>query len=122
MGVEGSTTASGNAQTNYSFQFAKHLWNDRVTFIIGGKVSAGSENSSENQSFIDNITLEYRLDESGSRNLRVFYDHDTQDPLEGTYSSAGVGLVLRRKTAHFGDLFIWRPQRKNAKVLPTKQP
>ena len=122
VGVEGSTTASGNAQTNYSFQFAKHLWNDRVTFIIGGKVSAGSENSSENQSFIDNITLEYRLDESGSRNLRVFYDHDTQDPLEGTYSSAGVGLVLRRKTAHFGDLFIWRPQRKNAKVLPTKQP
>ena len=117
VGMEGSTSASGNAQTDYSFQFAKHLWNDRVTFKIGGKVTAGSEMASENQSFIDNISLEYRLGNGSSRSLRLFYDHDNVDPLEGTYSSAGAGLVLRKKTNRFSELFIFRnPRRQENKV------
>lgn len=116
VGVEGSTSASGNAQTDYSFQFAKHFWNDRVTFKIGGKVTAGSENTNENQSFIDNVSLEYRLGQGYSRNLRLFYDHDNVDPLEGVYSSAGAGLVLRKKTNTFGELFIFRPKRKKVKT------
>lgn len=118
VGVEGSTSASGNAQTDYSFQFAKHLWNDRVTFKIGGKVTAGSENANENQSFIDNISLEYRLDKSSSKNLRLFYDHDNVDPLEGNYSSAGAGLVLRKKTDTFGELFLFHPRRNKAAIKP----
>lgn len=118
VGVEGSTSASGNAQTDYSFQFAKHLWNDRVTFKIGGKVTAGSENANENQSFIDNISLEYRLDKGASKNLRLFYDHDNVDPLEGNYSSAGAGLVLRKKADTFGELFLFHPRRKNVATKP----
>ena len=117
VGVEGSTSASGNAQTDYSFQFAKHLWNDRITIRIGGKVTAGSEASSENQSFIDNISLEYRLGHGTSRNLRLFYDHDTVDPLEGTYSSAGAGLVLRKKTDRFSEIFLFHPRRKKITTL-----
>ena len=113
VGVEGSTTSSGNAQTDYSFQFAKHLWNDRVTFIIGGKVSAGAKDNNENQSFIDNISLEYRLDHNSTRHLRLFYDHDSQDPLEGTYNSAGAGFVWRNKANTFGELFI-KPRKKTA--------
>ncbi len=113
VGMEGSTSASGNAQTDYSFQFAKHFWNDRVTFRIGGKVTAGSEMTSENQSFIDNVSLEYRLGDGTSRNLRLFYDHNNVDPLEGTYSTAGAGLVLRKKTNTFGELFLFRNPRRN---------
>lgn len=118
VGVEGSTSASGNAQTDYSFQFAKHLWNDRVTFKIGGKVTAGSEAMAENQSFIDNISLEYRVGKGSSRNLRLFYDHDTVDPLEGTYSTAGGGLVLRKKTKTFGEIFLFRNPRRKEKKAP----
>lgn len=118
VGMEGSTSASGNAQTDYSFQFAKHLWNDRVTFKIGGKVTAGSQQVSENQGFIDNISLEYRLGKGTSRNLRLFYDHDTVDPLEGTYSTAGGGLVLRKKTNSFGEIFIFRNPRKKEEKVP----
>lgn len=118
VGVEGSTSASGNAQTDYSFQFAKHLWNDRVTFKIGGKVTAGSENANENQSFIDNISLEYRLDKGASKNLRLFYDHDNVDPLEGNYSSAGAGLVLRKKSDTFGELFLFHQRRKSTTAKP----
>ncbi len=111
VGMEGSTSASGNAQTDYSFQFAKHLWNDKVTIVIGGKVSAGAEDASNNQSFIDNISLEYRLDKNASRNLRLFYNNDTQDPLEGNLSTAGAGFVLRSKTNSLGELFL-KPRKK----------
>ncbi len=113
VGMEGSTSAGGNAQTDYSFRFSKHLWNDRVTFVIGGKVSAGAEDASRNQSFIDNISLEYRLDRNSTRNLRLFYDNDTQDPLEGNLSTAGAGFVLRSKTNSLGELFL-KPRKKTA--------
>ena len=78
---------------------------------LRGKVTAGAEDASRNQSFIDNISLEYRLDSNSTRNLRLFYDNDTQDPLEGYYSTAGVGFVLRSKTNSLGELFL-KPRKK----------
>lgn len=113
VGIEGNTTATGETQTDYTFQFSKKLWNDRVTFILGGKVSTGgTEDNSSTQSFIDNISLEYRLDKANSRYLRIFYDNDNYDPLEGRYSSGGAGYILRRKTNNFGDLLIFRKKNK----------
>ena len=89
------------------------MWNDRVTIILGGKVSTGNtENNSSAQSFIDNISLEYRLDRNNSRYLRLFYDNDNYDPLEGRYSSGGAGYILRRKTNSFGELLILGTKKK----------
>lgn len=116
VGVEDNTTNTGDIQTDYTFKFSKKLWNDRITFLIGGKVSTGAgENQSSTQSFIDNISLEYRLDKKSTRYIRIFYDNDTYDPLEGNYSSAGAGYILRRKTNSFGDLLIFR-KKKNEKT------
>lgn len=108
VGVEGNTSASGNTQTDYSFQFSKKLWGDRVTFVLGGKVTTGTMDDNQSQSFIDNVSIEYRLDNDNTRYIRVFYDNDTRDPLEGSYSSAGAGYVWRRKTDNLGDLFIFK--------------
>lgn len=113
-GVEGNTTASGDTQTDYTFQFSKKLWGDRVTFVIGGKVTTGAndDNTSSSQSFIDNVSLEYRLDKGGTRYVQLFYDNDTHDPLEGNYSSAGAGYILRRKMDNLSELLLWRRQKK----------
>ena len=117
VGVEGNTTASGETQTDYTFQFSKKFWNDRVTFVIGGKVTTGAtdEGASSSQSFIDNISLEYRLNRLGTRYIQVFYDNDTYDPLEGSYSSAGAGYIWRRRTDSFGDLMLFRRSKKKNK-------
>ncbi|MDY3063474.1 MAG: hypothetical protein SOW56_05550, partial [Bacteroidaceae bacterium] len=112
VGVEGNTTSTGETQTDYTFQFSKKLWNDRITFVLGGKVTTGATNNTSSQSFIDNISFEYRLDDNSSRYIRVFYDNDTYDPLEGNYSSAGAGYIMRRKTNHFGDLLIFKKKKK----------
>ena len=113
VGVEGNTTSTGETQTDYTFQFSKKFWNDRVTFVIGGKVTTGADdNTSSSQSFIDNISLEYRLNRYGTRYIQVFYDNDTHDPLEGSYSSAGAGYIWRSKTDTFGDLLLFRRKKK----------
>ena len=118
IGVEGNTTATGETQTDYTFQFSKKFWNDRVTFVIGGKVTTGAEdNTSSSQSFIDNISLEYRLNRFGTRYIQVFYDNDTHDPFEGNYSSAGAGYIWRSKTQHFGDLLLFKRKKKVAKQI-----
>ena len=121
VGVEGNTTATGETQTDYTFQFAKKFWNDRITFVIGGKVTTGAsdDNTSSSQSFIDNISLEYRLNRYGTRYIQIFYDNDTHDPFEGSYSSAGAGYIWRSKTDRLGDLLLFR--RSKGKTVKEKK-
>lgn len=110
--MEDGTTASGDTRTDYSFRFAKRFWGNRVSVIIGGKVSTGSDTQEQNESFIDNVSLEYRLDKSATRYVRLFYDHSKPDPLEGELTEMGAGMVLRRKADNLGELFIFRNKKK----------
>ena len=118
IGMENNTTSTGATTTDYSFQFAKRFWGNRISVIIGGKVSTGAEAQNSAESFIDNIAVEYRLDKSASRYVRVFYDRGVQDPLEGQLTKTGAGLVLRKKSNKLGDLFIFRNKKsKNIKKV-----
>lgn len=111
LGVESGTSNLGTSTTDYSFQFAKRFWGNRISVIIGGKVSTGSDAQNSAESFINNVSVEYRLDQGATRYVKVFYDRNTQDPLEGQLTKTGVGLVLRRKTDRLGELFIFKKKR-----------
>ncbi|MBQ6188824.1 MAG: translocation/assembly module TamB domain-containing protein [Bacteroidaceae bacterium] len=115
FGVDNTSTASGGTQTDYSFSFAKRFWGNRISLIIGGKVSSGSEAVNTGESIINNISLEYRLDKSATRYVRIYYDRDTESLLEGDIMEMGAGLVLRKKSNRLGELFIF----KKASPLPT---
>ena len=128
VSVEDGTSATGESNTDYSFRFAKKFWGNRVNVVIGGHVSTGEDARNDASSFIDNISLEYRIDNSAKRYVRLFYDHNSQDPLEGSLTEAGAGLVLRRKVEKFGEIFtFWkkndgsspRPQGKKRKKAKT---
>ena len=112
LGVESGTSQTGTSTTDYSFQFAKRFWGNRISVIIGGKVSTGADATNSAESFINNVSVEYRLDQGATRYVKAFYDRDTQDPLEGQLTKTGVGLVLRRKTDKLGELFIFRNKSK----------
>lgn len=112
MGMEDRTSAeTGDKQTDYSFRYSQRLFNDRVQIVIGGKVTTGANATNDAESFIDNISLEYRLDTSGTRYVRVFYDKNYESVLDGEITETGVGLVLRRKMDRLGELFIFRKRR-----------
>lgn len=116
VSVEDGTSETGVSNTDYSFRFAKKFWGNRVNVIIGGHVSTGEDARNDAASFIDNISLEYRIDNSAKRYVRLFYDHNSQDPLEGQMTEAGIGLVLRRKVEKFSEIFtFWKNSSSSSK-------
>ena len=113
VGIEDRTSAeTGDKQTDYSFRYAQRLFNDRVQIIIGGKVSTGANATNDVESFIDNVSVEYRLDASGTRYIRAFHNKNYESVLDGEITETGVGLVLRRKMDKLSELFIFRKRRE----------
>ena len=112
FGVDNVNTASGGTQTDYNFSFAKRFWGNRISLIVGGKVSSGSEAQNTGQSIVDNVSIEYRLDNSATRYVRLYYDRNTESLIEGEVMEMGAGIVLRRKSTRLGELFIFRKKKK----------
>lgn len=108
FGLDNSTDASGNLHTDYSFKFSKRLWNNRLRIIIGGKLSSGGDAASQNENFLNNVQLEYRLNQGSTQYLKAFYDRDSYDWLEGDVGEYGVGFIWRRKLQHFKDIFRFK--------------
>lgn len=112
VGVEDRTSSeTGDTQKDFSFRYSQRFFNDRVQIVIGGKVSTGANATNNAESFIDNISLEYRLDASGTRYVRVFHNKNYESILDGEITETGVGLVLRRKMDRLGELFIFRKKK-----------
>ena len=112
FGMDNSTDASGSTHTDYSFKFAKRFWNNRIKIVVGGKVSTGPEVANQNESFFDNVTLEYRLGESSDKYLKVYYDNNSYDWLEGTVREYGAGFIWRRSLQNFKDIFSFGKKKK----------
>ncbi len=113
LGIDQGTTAEGTERTDYSFRFAKRFWGNRVSVIVGGKVSTGDNVENTGQSLIDNVSLEYRLDKSATRYVTLFYDKNYESLLEGEITEMGGSLVLRRKMTRLGELFIFKNRNRN---------
>lgn len=103
---------SGENRTDYSFSFAKRFYNDRIRIVIGGRISSG-DNVEESQSdnFIDNVSIEYRLDEGGSRYVKLFHNKNYESLLEGEIIETGVGIVLKRRMVKLSELFDFRKRK-----------
>ena len=108
FGIASGTSEAGTTTTDYSFSFAKRFWGNRISVIVGGKVSTGRDAVNTGQTIIDNISIEYRLDKTGSRYVNLFYDNNYESLLEGQVTKMGGGIVLRKKADKLGELFIFK--------------
>lgn len=110
--------AGGGSRTDYSFRFAKRFYNDRIRVVLGGRISTGENiNNGQAQPFIDNVSVEYRLDNSGSRYVKLFHNKNYESLLEGEITETGAGIVLRKKMMRLRELFNF----KKTKVKPIKE-
>ena len=106
IGVDNTTNAAGQMHTDYSFKFSKRLLNNRLKIQLGGKVSSGAdEMPGKTQSFFDNVTMEYRLDQSGTKNVKLFYQQNVYDWLDGYTGLYGGGFIWRKKMESLWDVF-----------------
>jgi len=110
LGMESTNDAEGGRGTDYNFQFAKRFWNNRFRIVIGGTVSTGNA-AQKDETFIDNVSVEYRLDDSGTRYVKLFHEKNYESVLEGEVIETGLGVVLRKKVGNLGELFIFKKKK-----------
>jgi hypothetical protein len=82
--------------------------NNRLKIAVGGKVSTGSEIQERNNSFFDNVTLEYRLDQTANKFVTLFYQNNSYDWLDGYTQKYGGGFIWRRSLQSFWDIFRFK--------------
>ncbi|MBQ7419799.1 MAG: translocation/assembly module TamB domain-containing protein [Prevotella sp.] len=108
FGMDNSTDASGATHTDYSFKFAKRFMNNRLKIAVGGKVSSGAELQQRNNSFFDNVSLEYRLDQTANKFITLYYQNNSYDWLDGYTQKYGAGFTWRRSLQRFSDIFRFK--------------
>lgn len=95
---------TGGQRTDYTFRFSKRFYNDRLNMIVGGALSTG-EMAAQNNNFINDASLEYRLDRGGNRYAKLFYNRQYESLLEGEIARFGGGFIFRRKMNRLSELF-----------------
>ena len=122
VGIDNTTDATGSMQTDYSFKFAKRFLNNRLKIEIGGVVSSGANSpQGQKQSFFDNVSMEYRMNQSGTMNAKLFYQQNVYDWLDGYTNMYGGGFVWRRKLSNFWDIIrFWKKEEQPMRRLTTQ--
>ena len=122
VGMEQTTRDDGTTRTDYSFQFSRRFFSDKLNVIIGGKVSAdGNTEENESGAYIDDVSLEWRLDNGGTQYIRLFHEKDFSNLIEGELDKNGAGILLRKKVDKLSDLLIWRKKKEETNTPTTEK-
>ncbi len=109
VGMEQTKRDDGTTRTDYSFKFTKRLFSDRLNVVIGGRINAdGNHGQNESGAYIDDVSLEWRLDKGGTQYIRLFHDKNYDSLIEGELVENGAGVLLRKKLDSLSELFIWK--------------
>ena len=109
VGMEQKTREDGSTRTDYSFKFSKRFFSDRLNVVVGGKVNAdGNRYENESGAYIDNVSLEWRLNKGGTRYVRLYHERNYDNLIEGELIENGASIVLKKKFDKLSDLIIWK--------------
>ena len=109
VGMEQKTREDGSTRTDYSFKFSKRFFSNRLNVVIGGKVNAdGNRYENESGAYIDNVSLEWRLNQGGTRYVRLYHERNYDNLIEGELVENGASIVLKKKFDKLSDLIIWK--------------
>ena len=106
---------SHNIETSYSYRLAKTLFNGRFKIVVGGMYSAlalEEENLTLADNLFSDISLEYYLNDVGSRYLRLFRQLSYENVLEGPVTETGIAYVLKRKLTNLKNFFTFKHSRE----------
>lgn len=107
------STGQEVTHTDYSYQFSKQLFNDKVNVKIGGRITDSEVAGDLGQNLVDDIAIEYIFSKNRNFFLKVFRHSDYESVLEGEVTQTGVGIVMRKSFRKLKDLFIPKSKRKD---------
>ena len=122
FGMDNTMDATGQQHTDYSFKFAKRFMNNRLKVAVGGKVSTGAELQQRNNSFFDNVSMEYRLDNTANKYITLYFQNNSYDWLDGYTQKYGGGFIWRRSMDRFLDIFKFKDTSTMLMPLQTTTP
>lgn len=121
FGVDSYNTDENTTRTDYTYQFSKQFFNDRVRVKIGGRISTDNNESQKNgieDNLVDDISIEYVITKKRNLFLKVFRHSNYESVLDGEVTQTGVGIVWRKNFRKFKDLF--KNNRKSEREAKTK--
>ena len=98
----------GGTETSYSYRLAKTLFNDRFKIVVGGSYSTDLGDDAIANNLFNDVSLEYYLNNSGNRYLKLFRKTNFENVLEGEVTETGVAYVLKRKLTDLRNLFKFK--------------
>ena len=123
---EDHVTSSGSVSKsmNYSYKVSKSVFDDRFKIAVGGNyTSDASAEDNLAQNLLNDLSFEYKLNKTGTSNVKLFYRKEYESILEGEITEYGAGFMWKRKINSIGDMFkflkVW--QRKKRKTEDTKK-
>lgn len=112
-GVGDHDTADARGKrTDYGFRYSQRFFDNRFQIVLDDKVPTGAQAISSAESFIDSISLEYRLGTPRTRRVHLSRDKNYESMLEGEITRTGIGLVLCKRVDRLSELFTSRKKKK----------
>jgi len=99
--------AGESKKTDYSYQFSKRLFNNKVRVKVGGRISTDNDPAAGGveENLVDDIAIEYVFGKNPNFFLKLFRHTGYESVLEGEVTQTGVGVVLRKSFQKFMDIF-----------------
>ena len=103
---------------DYLGRFYMGFLGDRIYTTLGMRYSTNDPVTGD-QFYIDEASLEYRLDADGSRFVRIYNQTDYENLFEGEIRKTGLSAIFRRKVKRLSDLFDFRKRRN--RIVPVEE-
>lgn len=99
--------AGESKKTDYSYQFSKRLFNNKVRVKVGGRISTDNDPAAGGveENLVDDIAIEYVFGKNPNFFLKLFRHTGYESVLEGEVTQTGIGVVLRKNFQKFMDIF-----------------
>lgn len=99
-------------RTDYSYQFSKQLFNDKINVRVGGRISSDNDpGTSMEDNLIDDIAIEYMFTKKRNLLMKVFRHTNYESVLEGEVTQTGVGIVWRKSFRKLKEIFRGKKQK-----------
>ncbi|MEM8909040.1 MAG: translocation/assembly module TamB domain-containing protein, partial [Bacteroidota bacterium] len=97
IGLDSYDNAGSGAQTDIRVSIRKRLLNDRLSISLDGKTTTTTtQDDTQSQTFIDNITLEYAVTPDGRFRVKMYNQRDYDEFIGGTTIKVGGAIVFSK--------------------------
>ncbi|MCC6412211.1 MAG: translocation/assembly module TamB domain-containing protein [Saprospiraceae bacterium] len=93
------SAGASSSQTNVDVTLKKDFFDKRLRFEIEGSTAVDSDSKSaqNNNSYFDNVSLEYRMDKKGVWKTTVFSNQEFNDFFQRNVTQSGAGVIFEKE-------------------------